>query len=83
MLTLNTHLTDAMIQFCFEYVLEDLTLLKVLRTKELQRHLQYKQKTIPEKREKLSILVQQIQELENNSDDLESHQMTDYYQEIR
>ena len=81
-LTLNTHLIDAMIQFCFEYVLEDLTLLKVLRTKELQRHLQYKQKTIPEKREKLSILVQQIQELENNSDDIESHQMTDYYQGI-
>ncbi len=80
-LTMNTHLVDSIIQIAFDFILEDLPILKNTQIEEAQKELDFKQRVLPEKEEKLGILAQHIKDLEDQPED-DARQMQNYYQGI-
>ena len=80
-LGMNTHLLDSIIGVAFDYLLEDLAVLKQIQVLEVQKELSFKQRVLPEKTEKLSILEKHLQDLAQQNDP-EAQQMRCYYQDI-
>ncbi|MBF0278064.1 MAG: protein-PII uridylyltransferase [SAR324 cluster bacterium] len=81
-LAMKTHLVDSIIHVAFDFVLEDLPLLKDTQIQDAKNELNLKQRNLPGKEEKLSILSKHIEELESQQEE-ESRQMEIYYQGIR
>lgn len=80
-LTRNSHLLDSIILVAFDYLLEDLPVLKSIQVVEAQKESSFKQRVLPEKEEKLLILEKHLQELAGQ-DGQEAQQMRIYYQDI-
>ena len=78
-LTQNAHLMDSIIHVAFDFTLDDLPFLKNIQVIESRKELTFKQRVLPEKEEKLSILENHLNSAphqpENKSEWL-------YYQEI-
>ena len=78
-----TCLLDSIVQTAFDYSFIDIPLIKERLVEELNHELNYKQKNLPEKKEKLKLLKEQILEMENN---LESGSSSSreyrYFQEV-
>ena len=80
-LTMNTHLMDSVIHVAFDYVLEDLPILRSIQIQETQKELSQKQRVLPEKEEKLTILENHIESLAGQQEE-DAQQMKNYYEDI-
>ncbi len=79
-LTQNTHLMDSVIHVAFDFTLEDLPVLKSIQVIESRKELTFKQRVLPEKEEKLSILEKHLDTVPEQSGNVSERL---YYQEIR
>ncbi|MBF0287280.1 MAG: protein-PII uridylyltransferase [SAR324 cluster bacterium] len=81
-LAMNTHLIDGIIHVAFDFVLADLPFLRTIQMMEVHKELSFKERVLPEKKEKLVILEKHLEELSQKKDDKESQQMLSYYQGV-
>ncbi len=81
-LAMNTHLIDSIIHVAFDFVLADLPFLRTIQMMEMKKELSFKERVLPEKKERLVILEKHLEELNQGSQDKESEQMLTYYQGV-
>ncbi len=81
-LAYNTTLMDSIIQAVFCYALADLPTLQEIHVQEMEKEFHYKQRILPEKREKLSRVQAETERLANGEANREAREMRKYYQKI-